>query len=386
MRKLLFGCMGIALGVALYHVWLRQLMLGQGLRLGAVSAELVPFYGYWRPHLKVWLVAPVLVLGIYLATLRRSRAWANMPDGWAAVLATAFFLAITVSVALLDEGPRGLIGPLVARPDLEYFGAIDRVGDVRAFWRDYPRLMPTLPMHAQVHPPGAVVFVWGITRLLGGGPWAAAAGIIGTGALMVPLVFLWGRRLAGPDTARRTAALFLVTPSVVLFTATCLDAVFAVPLIAAMAAFSEALERRPLGFGLLAGLAAGLAALLTYSVALAGLFCVLAAILSWWDQPARRRQTSRASLAALAGFLGVHLAVVAATGFDPIATFLCRLAELAPDHGGDRSGIPGPARPPVRGPSGRLRRERRPAHDAPLVPARLERRSGGAPPPIRSPG
>jgi hypothetical protein len=41
--------------------------------------------------------------------------------------------------------------------------------------------------------------------------------------------------------------------AIVLFTATCMDAVFAVPLIAMMAAFDAALDDRPLGRGLAAG-------------------------------------------------------------------------------------------------------------------------------------
>jgi 4-amino-4-deoxy-L-arabinose transferase-like glycosyltransferase len=305
---------------------LRWLMTEHGLRLGAISYKLAPLYAYWRPHVKGWLLLPIAVLAAYLCWLRRTRVATGLTDRRAVASFVLWFIAITTSVAMLDGGPRALIRPLVERPELEYSGAVDRVHGVREFMRDYPRLASTMPMHAQVHPPGAVLFVWAVTRLLGGGPWAAAADIIGFSALAVPLVYQWARCLGGPGAARRAAAIVVLTPSLVLFTATSMDGPFAVFLIVTMWLFWQSLESRPLVQGALAGVAAGLAALMTYSVTVAILFCGLAAAVTWLAEPSKRRAAISASAAALTGFAALHAVLWLATGYDPIEMFRVAVA------------------------------------------------------------
>jgi 4-amino-4-deoxy-L-arabinose transferase-like glycosyltransferase len=299
-------------------------MTQHGLRLGAISAKLAPLYAYWRPHLKGWLVVPVLVLAAYFSFLRRTRIATSLADRHAATALSLFFLAITLSVSFSDGGPRAIIAPLL-RTDLEYFGAVDRiptVSQVPEFLRDYPRLASTLPMHAQVHPPGSVLFVWGACRLLGGGPWAAATGIILFSALAVPLVYRWASGLGGPGVARRATAIFVLTPSAVLFTATSMDGPFAVFLIATMTLYWESMEHRPVLLGSLAGLAAALAAFMTYSVTVALLFCGIATCLRYAMATAPRQTTIVAATCALACFLATNALLWVSTGYDPIATFL----------------------------------------------------------------
>lgn len=303
-----------------YHLLLRLLMTEHGLRLGAISHKLAPLYAYWRPHLKGWLVLPVLVLATYFWILRRTRIATSLTDRSAAAFFVLSFSAITASVAMLDGGPRSLIAPLL-RADLEYYGAVDRVQGVGEFLRDYPQLAQTMPMHAQVHPPGAILFVWAVCKLLGGGPWAAATGIIVFSSLAVLLVYRWADRLGGPGVARRAAAIFSLAPSVVLFTATSMDGPFAVFLIATMWLFWESLERHPVQLGLLAGLAGSAAALMTYSVTVALLFCGIAACARWLVAPRARKSTLLAAVSALVGFVGLHLALWLATGYDPVQMF-----------------------------------------------------------------
>jgi 4-amino-4-deoxy-L-arabinose transferase-like glycosyltransferase len=320
-------------------------MTQHGLRLGAISYKLAPLYAYWRPHLKGWLALPLVVLAIYFWILRRTRVATSLTDRSAIAFFVASFVAIATSVAMLDGGPQSLIAPLL-RTDVEYFGAIDRVRGVGEFLRDYPHVADSMPMHAQVHPPGAVLFVWAASKLLGGGPWAAAAGMIAFSALAVPIVYRWAGRVAGPGTARRAAAIYVLTPGVVLYTATSMDGPFAVPLIATMWLFWEAMESsdhapitfpqtplpadsnrvqswslRPILLGAGAGFAAGLAALMTYSVAVAILFCAITAAVHWIALPVRRPGIYAAAAAAIACFAGLHAVLWLTTGYDPIEMF-----------------------------------------------------------------
>lgn len=311
----------LAAGLFAYHLLLGGLIRAGRLKLGAVSADVAPLYGYWRPFFTGWLVPPAIVVAAYLAMLWRSDLLRARGDRRAIAGLIVGFLLVATSVALIDGGPRELIGPMVSRPDLEYYGAIGRVGDPAEFLRHYVELCPTLPLHAQVHPPGAVLFVWAAARLLPGAEWGVAAAIIGVSSLLIVPVFLWARSLGGPATARRAGALIVLAPSVVLFSATSMDGPFAVALVATMATFWEALKRASVGLGLLAGLLATIAALMTYSITVVLVFCGLAALGTWAWCPGHRRGTVGVGLAALGAFAGLHLILWGGTGFDPIAMF-----------------------------------------------------------------
>lgn len=321
-------CLPVAGFLLAYHVLLRLLMRRAGLRLGSVTPELAPLYAYWRPHLGPWLLVPIAMLAAALVVLRRSRFLAGWSDRRAMLAVTVALPVFAAGVALIDGGPRAWIAPMVDRADLEYYGAIGRVGDVGGFLRDYPDLMPTLPMHAQVHPPGAILFLKA-AGTLPGGPWAAAAAVITAAGLAVVPVFLWARGLGGPTAARRAAALFAATPGVVLYAATSMDGVFLAPLVATMAAFAAALESRPWWLGALAGLLGALASFFTYSAALALLFGALSGLVALATRPEARGRVVAAGLAAGGGFLAAYLVLWLATGFDPIATLR---AAIAGDH------------------------------------------------------
>jgi hypothetical protein len=308
-----------------YHVFISREMRANGLRLGAVGPDVAPLYAYIKVHFDAWLIAPAATLGVFLAALARSRFLANRSDRRAWITFGLVAPVVAVSVAMIDGGPAALVGPFAARADLEYWSAAERVSDPIAFVRSYPGVLGRLPMHAQTHPPGGILFFRAVRGAFGPGPWPAAWAVIAFGVVNAMIVFGWARRVGGPGAARRAAALFVVAPGVVLFTATSTDAVFAAPLIASMACFDEAIastsRRSPL-WGTLSGLMLGVAGFFTYSVAVAGLFCVIAATVAIWSKP---RAVILAGTGALMGFVVFHAVLWVATGFDPVATFRAAL-------------------------------------------------------------
>ena len=249
--------------VRVYHLWLRQLMEAGDLRLGAVSHRLAPIYAYWRPHIKGWLIWPILTLCAYFWTLKRTNLLANLSDRAALASLFAWAVAITTTVAMLDGGPRRLPEPF-QRTDLEYFGAVERVESVSAFLREFPTRMDDLPMHATTHPPGAILFLWLSQQLLWEGPDAAAWFTIVFGCLTVCPVFFWARDVSDSQTARVAASIFVLSPSVVLFTATSMDGPFAVILISAAWLGHRAIDRQSWRWGLAAGAMLAAGALMTY--------------------------------------------------------------------------------------------------------------------------
>ncbi len=234
--KLTAQCLLIGGLFAGYHLGLQWLMLHTGLKLGAVRPSdkvyrLVPLYGYWEPHFKTGLLVAVVVVAGWLwcfcrwIWIARTRMVAALP-----ALMIAHVL-IASSVAMIDGGPRRLWRPYELLGGTDYIGAVAKVDSPQAFLSDYPRLMPELPMHCQTHPPGGVLFLWAVARLFGDGPVPAAWATIFASSLMVPAVYLLGREVLDEPAARLAACFFILSPSIVMFSATLLDAVFAVPMV-----------------------------------------------------------------------------------------------------------------------------------------------------------
>jgi hypothetical protein len=102
------------------------------------------------------------------------------------------------------------------------------------------------------------------------------------------------------------ALLWTTTPAVALYGATCMDMVFAVPLLASAAAFAWGVRGDPrdlratAGFGLLSGAALALGALFTFSAAVLAVALVLTAALI-----TRRLPGERARLTVLLGTTGL---------------------------------------------------------------------------------
>jgi MFS family permease len=105
-----------------------------------------------------------------------------------------------------------------------------------------------------------------------------------------------------------------------------MDGPFAVLLIATMSLYWESLEHRPTLLGSLAGIAACAAALLSYSVTVALLFCGIATCVRYAIAPQQRSNIVGAAFAAAIAFLGSHGLLWLVTGFDPIQTFLAATA------------------------------------------------------------
>lgn len=132
--------------------------------------------------------------------------------------------AVNASVAMVRGGPAALESPFL-RPQ-DYYAEIGKVEGLMAFLRDYPTILGTMETHGHVHPPGPVLLLWLISQLIGQGPFVAALVVVVTGSLSVAPVYLLLRGLYGEGSATAGAALYIVIPSVVLFTATSMNAVF----------------------------------------------------------------------------------------------------------------------------------------------------------------
>ena len=168
---------------------------------------------------------------------------------------------------MIDGGPERLWRPYEDLHGTDYIGAVGRVESVRGFLADYTEIQPTLPMHCRTHPPGGILFLSTVHHYIWPGAAAAAVATILGAALAVPAVHGLAREVAGRRTARLATVCFILAPNVLLFTATSMEAVFMVPTIWTFYLLFRTRRRRPVVWGFLGGLAASVAAMMTFSAA-----------------------------------------------------------------------------------------------------------------------
>ncbi|MHC4407344.1 MAG: hypothetical protein ACYTG0_47650 [Planctomycetota bacterium] len=263
--------------LACYHFVLRWLMLHRGLVLGAVGPgnvvyRVVPLYAYVKPHFKTGLLVAVGALVAYWCWVR-GRVWNLQPRRRTFVPALVLWhVALACAVAMIDGGPQRLWRPYELLEETDYIGALPLVESARGFLHDYVSLLPELPMHCQVHPPGGVLFLWWVDRYVWPGPAACALATVLAACLAVPAVYGLAREVLDERFARLASCLFLLAPSVMLFTATSMDGVFMVPMAWTYLLLWKARSRKPWVFGCLGGLTAALSAIMTFSAAFLGLW------------------------------------------------------------------------------------------------------------------
>jgi hypothetical protein len=331
---LLIACLLAVAAFAGYHFYLRGLMLDTGLRLGAVRPgntvyRIVPLYLHWRPRLKTGVLIAAAVVGTFIWWLRRAmRTETNSfyspapPTGLSRLGLLAAFsgwqIAIAVSVALIDGGLDTLWQPYRVNYRSDYIGAVERIDSPRHFLRDYARLMPELPLHCRHHPPGGPLLLWTVAVVFAPGPFTASLVTILIAGLAAPAVYLLAREVLDEAPARLAAGLFLLAPNVVCYSATCMDAVFMVPLVWSFYFLWHGQRGQPLLYGLGGGMAASLASLLTFSVSFVALWSVVLLLTAAFDRT-RLRNTVLTLSVALITALAFYLLLFAWSGYEPLA-------------------------------------------------------------------
>lgn len=272
-----------------------------GIDRAGAQLRAAPLYGQWAWH-PGWGLVPAVVVGAVgiawgPAVAARCR-WRLVPlaaGGWAVLWA----LALAAS-----DGWAAVTAPLTTGHEYEPFAAqVDHLGP---FVRTYVDQLADHPIHVQGHPPGPVVVAWLFDRVgLGGAGWLAALVLLAWG-VAIATALVAARAVAGEAAARRAAPALALLPAVV-WAGTSFDALFAALVAVAATAFVLAsvhagrvgrVGRSPfaadraavpfaaprgqggsVAWGLLAGVAAGVALLCTYGAAAALLPCVLVALL-----------------------------------------------------------------------------------------------------------
>jgi len=346
-RVLLIGLALAAIGAALYTV-----VTQQWVELGALSRQhLAPWFSKLDVRLSLWTpVALAVGAGWIWAVPRLLKV---RIDGRFAIAAAGLAMVLWSGVALSDgakmgerrEGAvpaNGLTMPF-HRTAMEYIGDVPDVtitGPVE-FLRSYhtPETQSRLSLHSRTHPPGPILLLWGVERLLGPGPGTAAVVVLLFGALSLMLLFGLGRSILGPLDARLLILLMACTPGIVLFYATSMEPVFAALMLGAAWPLHVSVRRLRLGPALLGGFLLGISTLFTYASVLIAVWVAALVGVRFLRAPADPRILAVVG-GQLAGF-AVPILAIMAVGFDPGAAVGAALAADAKMMG---TGLEGPIR------------------------------------------
>ena len=322
-------CFCIACFFLLYHKLLAYWMRTASVNLGAVKfhRHVVPFYALPQTDLSIWLLPASVVLVVFLLLCRRIFLQQSVSSTQLYVISIAFFLIISISVAMID-GYREVAGRQLpaflepyTRTRYEYYGDVPRVNQVGllSFLRNYakPELFSTLSGHAQTHPPGAILFLWIISKLFGYNLLTASLGSIVFTSLAIIPIYLLAKELYGESIGRYTLALFLITPNFVIFTGTSMDGPFSVfPILSLYLFYKGRSSERVILYGFLTGISLGCGMLMTYSTVFIGLFfslvMLLTLIVNWKEF---RRILTLLSIAGVT-FIAFYLLMFLFTGFN----------------------------------------------------------------------
>jgi hypothetical protein len=341
-----------------------------------------PLYGFWaegyrgmRRELWPWSqLAPRLVpIGVAAAWIGvvcwiwRAISRPELARGARIALRVAvplitplFAFALYTTLAMSNGGERALTDPF-ERSGLEYFGDIHVVQDKPLqFVRDYAKLSLRrgvlggnylISIHGATHPPGPTLFLWWVTRKFedpprpqetgwfrrpqppprANDPMPAALATIAVTSL-APIATWWlarcafGRRepdaLESARSADRVglaaAALHVVTPSLALFGATCVDGIFILlPTLGSAALFAGFAARKwwvTIALAVLAGAFFAGGVFLTFGTVCFGVIFALDLLLNLRGGGWKRRLAALAIVCAVVA--GTYLTAYVAIGYD----------------------------------------------------------------------
>ena len=335
-----------ALGILLFwgvHVFLLRWMAEHQSKLGALTETyLVPLHARFSPDWTWWAAPAVVTILVFLRVVLPFLLRASV--GVMMLTAITSFVAISTSVSMIDgfqaygeETHASIVLPF-ARTHLEYVGdvpLVERTGGPREFIRKYskPRFFEQLSLHSRTHPPGGALFYWAVAHFVGAGAWTAALATIGVGSLASLLVFLIVLELYGDRAGRIALIVFLLTPNVVTYAATCADSVFAVPAMGSLYFFLRA--QRPsaslsgqLTWSALYGLSLATAAFFTYAVVFLPAFFLVLMVYRKASQFHFSRMLPT-HLVGLLAFASFYVALFLWAGYDPRAAISASVARDA---------------------------------------------------------
>jgi hypothetical protein len=183
---------------------------------------ILPFYAGLKPpsfSLRILPAAAIFVAGLLFLNRRKDK---RSGIGELPVLLGLSFL-LNLAVLAINPSFMTEVTRTFNRKSMEYYGDISKVD--HEYFFHYVEKMPKLSLHGKTHPPLATLFLWMLNRI-GFGIFISSVITVLFGSLTLVFVYLISRDLFGEEAARTGAGIFWLVPSVVLYSAVSMDALF----------------------------------------------------------------------------------------------------------------------------------------------------------------
>ena len=166
--------------------------------------------------------------------------------------------------------------PFLSTP-YEYYADLPKIKGLRSFIRDYVSMMPNLSHHANTHPPGGDVFLYIVERTFGKGVIRASLiSILVTNLSLIPF-YLTAKLFLDRLFSRLAVLLWILTPNIAIYSATCMDGVFMFFLLWPFYFFFKFLiqNKNMVLLAVVNGIALSIAMFMTFSATFHGLFFII---------------------------------------------------------------------------------------------------------------
>ena len=242
----------------------------------------------------------------------------------------AFAALFAIAIAMTRGGFNG-VSQAYERQSYEYIGDVGKGMSIHGLFAKYTELHPFLSMHAKVHPPGPIAVLWLLSYVAGREPFGLSIATIIFGALAIIPLFYWLRDIAGETVAVAGSAIYLLVPSVVLFTATSADILFMPFTMTTLFLFWRAIHRSSIAYAVGAGVAYALCSILSFSLLSLGAFFAFVGL--WRLASAEYRgAVFKTAAVMLLAFLATHGLVWLWSGFNVYECFLQSKAQFDTDQ------------------------------------------------------
>lgn len=295
-------------------------------------ADFPPLFLNWYPLVGPEIVVPLALGAAFLLAVPRVKHL-PLPAFLAVLVAFTWVFSVTLAIEsgrirTFDGGrlPGGNAAILSApfERHSEYYAAVPLVGELgpRTFAERFPELdrrgISTLPTHVTTHPPGGPMFLWALSKLVGGSVLGVSLLVTLIGALGVLPTYALAKEIYGGSVARTAAVLFVCSPGVLIYSATSMDVVFMTVFAAAAAALVRAPRLKD--WALAAGALTAVALCFTWGALALGVVGFGVGILRL-RQGMRFRALAIHGLLTVAGLVVATLAIRLLTGIDLVADY-----------------------------------------------------------------
>jgi len=231
-----------------------------------------------KERFNTWIILPLIAMVIYFivsSSLIKSEQKIPLPILLIAVIGLK--IGIDLSVSLINGGFFTLGIPI--SNSLEYYADVPKVEGIWSFLRDFNKL--ALSHHSKTHPPGGALFSWAVAKLFNYDLITTSLAIIVFSTLTLIPIYLLAKQLYGEKIGRYSLALCLVTPNIVLFSATSFDAVFTVFLVWSIYLYFRALHTHPILYGILTGVLLTISMLMNFTTTTLGVYFIVLALVAY---------------------------------------------------------------------------------------------------------